>query len=212
MSIKFYLNTKKHKEKKERMKEIDYKCEMMELESKAKKLLKSIRHYKDLAIMAEKNGDHQLALTHAAAAAYAEKSHKSAMENIRKCKRIHERTKAQKEMNDVIRTCSGLIKQVGEDIDVDQTIRLHNEHEHRMAELEQKQAAMDSVQDNYLTAADEYESDLEGELFLSELMAQEAGPVQPAQKQEEPAKKEEKHSILPKEWAHERRQMLSELA
>lgn len=205
---------RRYSTRKQRQIEMEFNRRMAELTRKASSIKRQADRLKMEAIQLEKSGDHQRAVSAAAASSQQTKSYMSALHTIQTCKNLHMQVKSQKAMKELLASCTDMARSVCSDADAAKYMETQSDFVQTMEELEQSSEALSAVQEGFTTDTDVQIRNEVGEQILAQFM-EELLPKAPSAKAEPPAAlpvseqdpKDDQH----KAWADDRRRLLAEM-
>lgn len=212
MSILDYF--RRYSRQKQRRNEMELCRKIAELTRKASTIKRQADRLKAEAVQFEKAGDHKRAVSAAASAAQQEKSYQSALNALQNCKNMHVQVKSQKEMKELITSCTLIIKKVCDDADTVDYIKAQNDFAQTMEEMEQSRDALEAAQEGFALGTQEQVRNEAGEQALAQIMEQLTPREAPPRMEPSAAftvSEQDPTSAQHKEWADDRRKILAEM-
>lgn len=198
--------------------ELQFRYKIAEMNRTAATIKRDADKLKGQAIAFEQSGQHQRAVSAAAAAKTYERSYDTALQTIQDATLTHIQAKNQKNLIDMMVNCTELAKGVIKEINPTHIIDVQQEFEASKEELNQSQAALTALQEGFTPETELDIRNEAGEMALKELMA----TVTPQLKQDALpavnsafsaiAPMEDEHQTLDHtEWINDRRKQLAEM-
>lgn len=176
--MKLFSYFRRRNQLKQRRAEMEFNRQMAELNRQAAGIKRQADRLKAEAIHFEQSGDHQRAVSSAAAAAFQEKSYSSALNTLQTCKTMHTQTKTGIDLKNLIAACAAMAREVSRDADVSGMIAVQDDFTQTMEELEQSREALEAAQEGFNLETDVHVRNEAGELALAQLM-ESVAPARP---------------------------------
>lgn len=213
--MKMFSFFRRYSLQKQRRAEMEFNRQMAELNRQAAYIKRQAAQLRDEAIRCEQNGDHQRAVSAAAAAVHQEKSYLSALNTMQTCKNMHVQAKSQKALKELVKSCTEMARRVSRDADVDGMIAAQNDFTQTMEELEQSRDALEAVQEGFNAETETQVRNEAGEQALAQIMGQLSPSAEPTRIEAQkklPVANDEEQVAQHREWADDRRRILADLA